>query len=84
MPTMNSQASIHRTVRAPITARDLEDTSHDTLFLVIELSDAMRRGVEYFSLGGIPLDCLNEVLDALISDGEIVFDDDRADGPVGH
>ena len=54
------------------------------MFLVAELSDAIRRGVTYFSLAGQPLCTLNDVLDALVCDGEIAFDDDMADSPIAH
>jgi hypothetical protein len=86
---MPSEAGImeydrHATVRAPLTRRDIQDSSYDTVFLIAELSDAIRRGVCYYSLTGEPLDSLNEVLGALIDDGEIAFDDDRADCPVPH
>jgi len=81
---MNVTTSRERTVRIPITPKDLELSSYDTLFLVVELSDAIRRGVNYASLAGDPLDTLNEVLDALLSDGEILFDDEQSSQPVSH
>lgn len=46
----------------------------DTLFVVSVISDAMRRGVRHFKLDGTPLGRLNEVIDALASDGEILMD----------
>ncbi len=81
---MNVSTSLERTVRIPITPKDLEISSYDTLFLVVELSDAIRRGVHYASLAGDPLDSLNEVLEALLADGEILFDDEQAKQPVSH
>ena len=46
----------------------------DTLFVVSVISDAMRRGVRHFKVDGTPLGRLNEVIDALASDGEILMD----------
>jgi hypothetical protein len=74
----------YQTVRAPLTRHELEESSYDTVFLVVELSDAIRRGVFYYSLGGDPLLNLNDVLNALVCDGEVAFDDDHAEDPVGH
>lgn len=59
-------------------------TSYETLFLITELSDAMRRGVRHYRLDGSPLDCLNNVVEALIFDGEIFFDDACSAAPAGH
>ncbi len=78
------EAFPQHTVRAPITRDELVESSYDTVFLIAELSDAIRRGVCYFSLGGRPLDDLNEVITALVQDGEIAYDDDLAEEPVGH
>lgn len=46
----------------------------DTLFVVSVISDAMKRGVRHFKLDGTPLGRLNEVIDALASDGEVLMD----------
>ena len=46
----------------------------DTLFVVSVISDAIRRGVRHFKMDGTPLGRLNEVIDALASDGEILMD----------
>jgi hypothetical protein len=73
-----------QTVRAPLTRNDLERSDYDTVFLVVELSDAIRRGVAYYSIGGDPLVSLNDVLNALVVDGEVAFDDDYADDPIPH
>ena len=78
------EAFPQRIVRAPITRDELAESSYDTVFLIAELSDAIRRGVCYFSLGGRPLDDLNSVITALVHDGEIAYDDDLAEDPVGH
>jgi hypothetical protein len=59
-------------------------TSYETLFLVVELSDAMKRGVRHFRLDGTPLDQLNKVVEALIFDGEVFFDDATSAAPLGH
>lgn len=80
----HQEAFPQRTVRAPITRDELAESSYDTVFLIAELSDAIRRGVCYFSLGGRPLDDLNEVITALVHEGEIAYDDDLAEDPVGH
>ena len=72
------------TVRAPITGAELLGCSHDTVFLVTELADAIRRGVTYFSLKGRVLVDLDAVILALVNDGEIVFEDDGAEEPVRH
>jgi hypothetical protein len=58
--------------------------SYETLFLVIELSDAMRRGVRHYKLDGTPLNRLDTVVEALIFDGEIFFDDACSAAPAGH
>lgn len=81
---MYAESTNYRTVRAPLTRHELEDSNYDTVFLVAELSDAIRRGVAYFSLSGNPLVSLNEVLNALICDGEVAFDDELADDPIPH
>ncbi|RMF23617.1 MAG: hypothetical protein D6760_05020 [Deltaproteobacteria bacterium] len=78
------ETSRPQTVRAPLTRSDLEDLDYDTVFLVVELSDAIRRGVTYYSLSGEPLNNLNEVLNALVLDGEIAFDDEMAEEPIAH
>ena len=77
-------SSRQQTVRAPLTRSDLEQSDYDTVFLVVELSDAIRRGVAYFSVGGDPLPSLNEVLNALVVDGEVAYDDDEAAEPIPH
>ena len=48
----------------------------DTLFVISVISDAMQRGVRHFKLDGTPLGRLNDVIDALASDGEILMDAD--------
>ncbi len=73
-----------QTVRAPLTRSDLEGWDHDTLFLIVELSDAIRRGVCYYAIDGSPLPSLNDVLHALMVDGEVAYDDDDAQDPVAH
>ncbi|RMD84851.1 MAG: hypothetical protein D6815_03310 [Candidatus Dadabacteria bacterium] len=82
--TMFGEDSRHRTVRAPLTQSDLQELDYDTVFLVVELSDAIRRGVAYYSLSGEPLNDLNEVLNALVLDGEVAFDDEMAEEPIAH
>ena len=59
-------------------------TSFETLFLLVELSDAMKRGVRHYRLDGTPLDRLNNVVEALIFDGEVFFDDATCAAPLGH
>jgi hypothetical protein len=59
-------------------------TSYETLFLLVELSDAMKRGVRHYRLDGTPLDRLNTVVEALIFDGEVFFDDATSAAPLGH
>jgi len=58
--------------------------SYETLFLLVELSDAMKRGVRHYRLDGTPLDRLNNVVEALIFDGEVFFDDASSAQPLGH
>ena len=82
--TQHHDAFPQRTVRAPISRSELDESSYDTVFLLAELSDAIRRGVCYFSLGGRPLGSLNDVINALVDEGEIAFDDDFAEDPIGH
>ena len=73
-------------VRAPLVSDMRLDfrTSYETLFLITELSDAMRRGVRHYKVDGTPLDCLNNIVEALIFDGEIFFDDACSAAPAGH
>jgi hypothetical protein len=73
-------------VRAPLVSDMHLDfrTSFETLFLITELSDAMRRGVRHYKLDGTPLDRLNYIVEALIFDGEIFFDDACSAAPAGH
>jgi len=59
-------------------------TSYETLFLLVELSDAMKRGVRHYKLDGTPLDRLNGVVEALIFDGEVFFDEAGSSAPAGH
>ena len=59
-------------------------SSYETVFLLVELSDAMKRGVRHFRLDGTPLDRLNNVVEALIFDGEVFFDDASSAQPLGH
>ena len=59
-------------------------TSYEALFLITELSDAMKRGVRHYKLDGTPLTCLNTVVQALIFGGEIFFDDAPSTAPTGH
>jgi hypothetical protein len=39
---MYSSYSRQQTVRAPLTRSDLENSDYDTVFLIVELSDAIR------------------------------------------
>ncbi|MCC6763298.1 MAG: hypothetical protein IT293_01425 [Deltaproteobacteria bacterium] len=59
-------------------------SSYETMFLLVELSDAMKRGVRHYKLDGTPLDRLNNVVEALIFDGEVFFDDATSSAPLGH
>ena len=59
-------------------------SSYETVFLLVELSDAMKRGVRHFRLDGTPLERLNNVVEALIFDGEVFFDDASSARPLGH
>lgn len=58
--------------------------SYETLFLLAELSDAMKRGVRHYRMDGTPLNRLNTVVQALIFDGEVFFDDASSLAPAGH
>ena len=44
----------------------------------------MRRGVRHYRVDGSPLDRLNTVVEALIFDGEIFFDDACSTAAKGH
>ena len=59
-------------------------TSYETLFLIAELSDAMKRGVRHYKLDGTALTSLNNVVQALIFEGEIFFDDATSAPAAGH
>jgi len=75
------------TVRRPPLVSDMHldfRTSYETLFLLVELSDAMKRGVRHYKLDGTPLDRLNGVVEALIFDGEVFFDEANSSAPAGH
>ena len=72
------------TVRAPLTRSELRESSYDTIFLITELSDAIRRGVSYYSMSGNHLTSVNEVLNALITDGEVAYEDDEAAELIAH
>lgn len=73
-------------VQAPLVSDMQLDfrTSYETLFLLAELSDAMKRGVRHYKLDGTPLTCLNNVVQALIFEGEIFFDDASSAAPASH
>ena len=72
------------TVRVPLTRREVHESSHETIFLIAELSDAIRRGVYYYSMLGRQLFNVNEVLNALIIDGEVAYEDEEADPVIAH
>ena len=59
-------------------------TSEETMFHLIILSDAMKRGVRLYRSDGTRLDRLNRVVEALIFDGEVFFDDSRSTAPLGN
>lgn len=59
-------------------------TSYETLFLLVELSDAMKRGVRHYKQDGTPIDELNSVIETLIFEGEVFFDDAASAKPRGH
>src|SRR6476659_9154075 len=59
-------------------------TSSETVFFMMELSDAMRRGVRHYKLDGTPLERLDTLVEALIFDGEIFFDEAESSAPAGH
>ena len=59
-------------------------TSSETIFFMMELSDAMKRGVRHYKLDGTPLEQLDTLVEALIFDGEIFFDDAASSAPAGH
>jgi hypothetical protein len=44
----------------------------------------MKRGVRHYKLDGTPLDKLNNVVEALIFEGEVFFDDAESAPPLGH
>jgi hypothetical protein len=73
-------------VQAPLVSDMQLDfhTSPETLFLLAELSDAMKRGVRHYKLDGTALTSLNNVVKALIFEGEIFFDDACSAAPAGH
>jgi len=62
---------------------DLKNSS-ETMFFMMELSDAMKRGVRHYKLDGTPLERLETLVEALIFDGEIFFDEAQGAAPVGH
>ena len=72
---------------SPLLVSDMQldfRTSYETLFLLTELSDAMKRGVRHYKLDGTALTSLNNVVKALIFEGEIFFDDACSAAPAGH
>ncbi len=58
--------------------------SSETMFFMMELSDAMRRGVRHYKLDGTPLERLETLVEALIFEGEIFFDEAQGAAIVGH
>ena len=46
----------------------------DMLFVKLVISDAMRRGVRHFTLGGIPLTRLTDVMNVLEAGDDIMMD----------
>jgi len=58
--------------------------SSETMFFMMELSDAMKRGVRHYKLDGTPLERLETLVEALIFEGEIFFDDAQSSKPAGH
>lgn len=58
--------------------------SYDTVLLLAELSDAMKRGVRHYKTDGTPLDKVNNVVEALIFEGEVFFDDAESAPAVSH
>lgn len=46
----------------------------DTVFVVTMISDAMQRGVRHFKVDGTPLGNVDDVIEALASDGEVLMD----------
>jgi hypothetical protein len=79
-------ASRTPSVKAPLVSDMQLDfrTSYETLFLLAELSDAMKRGVRHYKLDGTALTSVNNVVQALIFEGEIFFDDACSVAPAGH
>jgi hypothetical protein len=78
------QTTSIRSIRAPKASARSAESRYDVLFLVMELSDALRRGVRYYSVEGRHLDDLNRVLLALIEDGEVSYDDGHAEAAAAH
>ena len=56
----------------------------DTIFVISVISEAMQRGVRHFKLDGTPLGRINDVIDALASDGEILMDADGSQACPRH
>jgi hypothetical protein len=83
---MFAQPETRTAARAPLLSDMQLDfrTSYETLFLLVELSDAMRRGVRHYKQDGTPLDRLNTVVETLIFEGEIFYDDAASAAPRGH
>jgi len=73
-------------LRAPLVSDMRLDlhSSKETLFMLIELSDAMKRGVRHYRADGTPLLRLNSVIEALIFDGEVFYDEAASAQPAGH
>ncbi len=72
-------------VRALVSDMHLDlDNSNETLVLLAELADAMKRGVRHYRMDGTPLDRVNTIVEALIFDGEVFFDDGCSMAPAGH
>lgn len=83
---LHDDLSPHLAVHAPLVSDMHLDfrTSRETLFFLVELSDAMKRGVRHYKLDGTPLDRLNNVVEALIFDGEVFYDEAGSAAPSGH
>lgn len=85
--TQRSNATGLRTAVRPTLVSDMRldiYSSNETLFMLVELSDAMRRGVRHYRADGTLLPRVNSVVEALIFDGEVFYDEGSSTEPAGH
>lgn len=63
--------------------RDFYDNL-DTLLVVLQISEDIRRGASHYRLDGTPLYSYREVVEALVGDGGVIMNDEDAEDEIRH